>query len=52
MAKEICERCGKVFEAGPNSYYCKKMQECNFKRGGKEEKSKCAGIGSQKEKAA
>ena len=29
-----------------------KMQECNFKRGGKEEKSKCAGIGSQKEKAA
>lgn len=26
MAKEICERCGKVFEAGPNSYYCQKCR--------------------------
>jgi predicted RNA-binding Zn-ribbon protein involved in translation (DUF1610 family) len=22
MAKEICEDCGKIFEAGPYSYFC------------------------------
>lgn len=23
MVKEICERCGKAYEAGPNTHYCK-----------------------------
>lgn len=29
MAKEICEDCGKVFDAGPFTFYCK---ECRTRR--------------------
>lgn len=29
MAKEICEGCEKVFEAGPHTYFC---PECRKKR--------------------
>lgn len=27
MVKEICERCGKVYEAGPNTHYCKECRK-------------------------
>lgn len=39
MVKEICERCGKVYEAGPNTHYCKECRKEIRKRGSKEEKS-------------
>lgn len=27
MVKEICERCGKAYEAGPNTHYCKECRK-------------------------
>ena len=27
MTKEICERCGKAYEAGPNTHYCKECRK-------------------------
>ena len=38
MAKEVCEDCGKVFEAGPKAFFCpacrkRRMSEAAKRRG-------------------
>jgi len=35
MSKEICEDCGKVFEAGPYSFLCPECRKKRISEGGK-----------------
>lgn len=51
MAKEICERCGKVFEAGPNSYYCKECRSEIWRASAKRRSLSAIGHAARKEKA-
>lgn len=51
MAKEICERCGKVFEAGPNSYYCKECRKEIWRASAKRRNLSAMGRAARKEKA-
>ena len=51
MVKEICERCGKVFEAGPNSYYCKKCRSAILSAAAKKRNLSDMGHAARKEKA-
>lgn len=50
MAKEICERCGKVFEAGPNSYYCKKCRSAILSAAAKKRNLNVLGLAARKKK--
>lgn len=50
MAKEICERCGKVFEAGPNSYYCKECRKEILSAAAKKRNLSTLGNKARKEK--
>ena len=42
MAKEICEDCGRVFEAGPYSFFC---PECRKRRISKASSERAKRIG-------
>lgn len=51
MAKEICERCEKVFEAGPNSHYCKECRKEIQRASAKRRNLSALGRAARKEKA-
>jgi len=51
MVKEICERCGKVFEAGPNAHYCKKCKSLILSEAAKRRNLNKLGLAARKEKA-
>ena len=49
MAKEICERCGKVYEAGPNSHYCKECRKEIWRASAKRRNLSAMGHAARKE---
>lgn len=51
MVKEICERCGKVYEAGPNTHYCKECRKEICRAAEKQRNLSAMGNAARKEKA-
>ena len=51
MVKEICERCGKVYEAGPHAHYCKECRKEIFRAAAKQRNLSAMGHAARKEKA-
>lgn len=50
MAKEICEDCGSVFEAGPDAFLCLKCRKRRASESAKRIKLSQLGIKARKEK--
>lgn len=51
MTKEICERCGKAYEAGPNTHYCKECRKEILSVAAKKRNLSDMGHAARKEKA-
>lgn len=51
MVKEICERCGKAYEAGPNTHYCKECRKEIFRAAAKQRNLSAMGHAARKEKS-
>ena len=51
MVKEICERCGKAYEADPNTHYCKECRKEIFRAAAKQRNLSAMGHAARKEKA-
>lgn len=51
MAKEICEKCGKVYEAGSNTHYCKECRKEILSAAAKKRNLSTLGNKARKEKA-
>ena len=51
MVKEICERCGKAYEAGPNTHYCKECRKEIFRAAAKQRNLSAMGHAARTEKA-
>lgn len=51
MVKEICEKCGKAYEAGPHTHYCKECRKEILSAAAKKRNLSTLGNKARKEKA-